>query len=122
MNKDIIEKVSKQKLASVDNFLAHQLQLKNSTADLETRRKFWRRFLVYFVIFVAAAAVFGLYRHFSEPPEEQKVVGTEEYTAWGSTRLPVVYTTAYGHEVAGLPLCRDLLGRLTDDGALIDYA
>ena len=30
--------------------------------------------------------------------------------------------TAYGHEVAGLPLCRDLLGRLTDDGALIDYA
>lgn len=28
---------------------------------------------------------------------------------------------AYGHEVAGLPLCRDLLGRLTDDGALIDY-
>ena len=30
--------------------------------------------------------------------------------------------TAYGHEVAGLPLCRDLLGRLMDDGALIDYA
>lgn len=28
---------------------------------------------------------------------------------------------AYGHEVAGLPLCRKLMGRLTDDGALIDY-
>lgn len=44
MNKDLTEKISQQKLASVDNFLAHQLQLKNSTSNLETRRKFWRRF------------------------------------------------------------------------------
>jgi len=29
--------------------------------------------------------------------------------------------TAYGHEVAGRPLCRALMERLTDDGALIDY-
>ena len=29
--------------------------------------------------------------------------------------------TAYGHEVAGRPLCRSLLGRLTDDAALTDY-
>lgn len=29
--------------------------------------------------------------------------------------------TAYGHEVAGLPLCRALLERLTDDAALIGY-
>ena len=30
--------------------------------------------------------------------------------------------TAYGHEVAGLPLCRGMLERLTDDEALIAYA
>ena len=30
--------------------------------------------------------------------------------------------TAYGHEVAGLPLCRRMLERLTDDEALIAYA
>ena len=30
--------------------------------------------------------------------------------------------TAYGHEVAGLPLCRDMLGRLNVDEALIAYA
>lgn len=29
--------------------------------------------------------------------------------------------TAYGHEVAGLPLCRALVERLTDDAALTDY-
>ena len=29
--------------------------------------------------------------------------------------------TAYGHEVAGRPLCRSLMGRLTDDAALTDY-
>lgn len=29
--------------------------------------------------------------------------------------------TAYGHEVAGLPLCEAMLGRLTDDRALIEY-
>ena len=30
--------------------------------------------------------------------------------------------TAYGHELAGRPLCRAMLGRLSGDGALIDYA
>ena len=30
--------------------------------------------------------------------------------------------TAYGHEVAGLPLCREMLGRLNGDEALIAYA
>ena len=29
--------------------------------------------------------------------------------------------TAYGHEVAGRPLCRSLMARLTDDAALTDY-
>jgi tRNA nucleotidyltransferase (CCA-adding enzyme) len=29
--------------------------------------------------------------------------------------------TAYGHEVLGRSLCRALMGRLTDDGTLIDY-
>ena len=29
--------------------------------------------------------------------------------------------TAYGHEVEGRPLCRSLMGRLTDDAALTDY-
>lgn len=44
LNKMITDKLSTQKIDAIDNFLANQLILKGSTADFETRRKFWSKF------------------------------------------------------------------------------
>lgn len=44
MNEIINEKISRKKIESIDNFLANQLILKGSNADLDERRKFWSVF------------------------------------------------------------------------------
>ena len=44
LNKMITDKLSTQKIDAIDNFLANQLILKGSTADFETRKKFWSKF------------------------------------------------------------------------------
>ena len=44
MNKMLSEKLGRQKLQSVDNFLANQLKLKDSESDLDMRKEFWKRF------------------------------------------------------------------------------
>ena len=44
MNQDLAEKVSQQKITSVNNFLANQLRIKDSDADIEIRRNFWKKF------------------------------------------------------------------------------
>ena len=38
------EKLGRQKLKSVDNFLANQLKIKDSDASLEKRKEFWIKF------------------------------------------------------------------------------
>lgn len=44
LNEMIAEKLSVQRVESVNNFLAHQLIIKGSTADIETRIRFWDKF------------------------------------------------------------------------------
>ena len=44
MNEDLAKKISQQKIASVDNFLAHQLRIKDSDSSVELRREFWGKF------------------------------------------------------------------------------
>lgn len=44
MNREIEEKSSQDRIASMNNFLAAQLRLPESTSDLETRREFWEKF------------------------------------------------------------------------------
>lgn len=62
MNKDLTEKISQQRIASVDNFLANQLKIKDSDADIEVRRKFWRKFHFYakFSVFINVQNRLGL--------------------------------------------------------------
>lgn len=62
MNKMLSEKLGQQKLKSVDNFLANQLLLKGSNADLEKRHEFWVKFPfnAKFTIFLAVQRRLGI--------------------------------------------------------------
>jgi len=44
MNREIEDKNSEDRITSMNNFLAAQLRLPNSTSDLDTRIEFWRKF------------------------------------------------------------------------------
>lgn len=44
MNKEIEDKNSEDRITSMNNFLAAQLRLPNSTSDLDTRIEFWVKF------------------------------------------------------------------------------
>lgn len=62
MNEQLSEKLGKQKLQSVDNFLSHQLLLKGSDAGVEKRKEFWMRFPfnAKFTVFIAVQRRLGL--------------------------------------------------------------
>lgn len=62
MNQQLSEKLGKQKIQGVDNFLAHQLLLKGSDASLDKRRIFWQRFPfnAKFTVFIAVQKRLGL--------------------------------------------------------------
>lgn len=44
MNREIEDKNSEDRITSMNNFLAAQLRLPNSTSDVDTRIEFWRKF------------------------------------------------------------------------------
>ena len=44
LNKLIMDKLSTQRVEGVDKFLANQLRIRDSTADVDTRLKFWSKF------------------------------------------------------------------------------
>ena len=44
MNKENEDKNSEDRITSMNNFLASQLRLPNSTSDIDTRREFWINF------------------------------------------------------------------------------
>ena len=44
MNREIEEKNSEDRITSMNNFLAAQLRLPNSTTDVEIRKEFWEKF------------------------------------------------------------------------------
>lgn len=52
MNKEIEEKNSEDRIKAMNNFLASQLRLPDSTSDIETRVEFWEKFP-----FVAKSAI-----------------------------------------------------------------
>lgn len=62
MNDKLSEKLGKQKLQSVDTFLAHQLKIKDSDSDLKERIKFWERFPfnAKFTVFIVVQKRLGL--------------------------------------------------------------
>lgn len=62
MNQMLSEKLGKQKLKSVDNFLANQLKIKGSEASIEKRKEFWTRFPfnAKFTVFMAVQRRLGL--------------------------------------------------------------
>ena len=62
MNQLLSEKLGSQRIRSVDNFLANQLILKGSDADLDKRLEFWLRFPfnAKFTVFVAVQRRLGL--------------------------------------------------------------
>ena len=62
MNQLLSEKLGSQRIRSVDNFLANQLKLKDSDADLNKRLEFWLKFPfnAKFVVFVAVQERLGL--------------------------------------------------------------
>ena len=62
MNKLISDKLSNRKMEAVDNFLAHQLRIKDSTADVDVRLKFWKKFHfnAKFSVFLAVENRLGL--------------------------------------------------------------
>lgn len=62
MNQLLGEKLGSQRIRSVDNFLANQLRLKDSDADLDKRLEFWLRFPfnAKFTVFVAVQKRLGL--------------------------------------------------------------
>lgn len=62
MNQMLSEKLGRQKLKSVDNFLANQLKIKGSNADLEKRKEFWKKFPfnAKFTVFMAVQRRLGL--------------------------------------------------------------
>ena len=54
MNNEIEEKNSEDRITSMNNFLAAQLRLPNSTSDMDKRLEFWEKFP-----FVTKAAIMG---------------------------------------------------------------
>lgn len=62
MNKMLSERIGQQKLKTVDNFLANQLILKGSDADLQKRMEFWVKFPfnAKFTVFLAVQRRLGL--------------------------------------------------------------
>ena len=62
MNKMLSEKLGRQRLRTVDNFLANQLKIKGSDATVEKRLEFWERFPfnAKFTVFMAVERRLGL--------------------------------------------------------------
>lgn len=62
INRMLSEKLGKQKLKTVDNFLANQLKIKGSNASLEKRKEFWIKFPfnAKFTVFMAVQRRLGL--------------------------------------------------------------
>lgn len=62
INEQIAEKIGTRKYKVVENFLAHQLRIKASAADVETRKKFWKKFPfnAKFAVFVVVENRLGL--------------------------------------------------------------
>ena len=62
LNGLIADKLSTGQIDSTDNFLANQLKIKGSDADVETRKQFWKKFHfnAKFSVFVAVQKRLGL--------------------------------------------------------------
>lgn len=62
MNQMLSEKVGRQKIRTVDNFLANQLVLKDSDSSVEERLTFWERFPfnAKFIVYLAVQRRLGL--------------------------------------------------------------
>ncbi|MDD6213480.1 MAG: hypothetical protein PUB22_10170 [Clostridiales bacterium] len=57
-------------------------------------KKIWKRLLVLCGVFIAAAAAFAVYLHFSDEPEE-----TIQYETWGNHTLPILSGMAEGRTI-----------------------
>lgn len=62
LNKEVMEKVSTNRIQGIETFLANQLRIKGSDAPIEVRRKFWTpfHFNAKFAIFTIAQERLGL--------------------------------------------------------------
>ena len=62
MNKSLNDKISKQRIQAVDNFLAHQLKIRDSDTPIDGRLKFWSmfHFNAKFSIFIMVQKRLGL--------------------------------------------------------------
>ena len=68
ITKKLEEKNSQNRMETINNFLASQLKLQNSTADLNTRKEFWTKFpfMVKSAIMIKVEEMLGLSEYSNE--------------------------------------------------------